>query len=160
MSISTRHIALSLALALPVCGISMLHAQSAGNLQQRMSSDEFKAAGLDKLSPQELQNLDSWLNAHAKVTTKVIGVNGQPVFYPNPAKRSKILDHIAGHFSGWQGNNEYKLDNGQVWKQNSSDSPLCLKSDHPSVKVKPSLFGNWTMYVSGCNGDAEVVRMR
>ena len=49
-----------------------VHAQQTDGLQQRMSAEEFKAAGLDKLSPQELQNLDGWLSAHAKVTTRVV----------------------------------------------------------------------------------------
>jgi len=56
---SFRARCLPLLLALPCCAVYAQ--QTSGDLQQRMSPSEFKAAGLDKLSPQELQNLDAWL---------------------------------------------------------------------------------------------------
>ena len=139
-------------------GASVSHAQQTAPLQERMSAAEFKAAGLDKLSPQELQNLDNWLGAHAKVTKQVVTAEGKPVFYMPDQKRSKIDAHIVGHFSGWNGHNVLTLDNSQTWTQNGSDAPSCNASDNPMVKLKPSLFGAWLMYVDGCNGDAHVER--
>lgn len=158
MSIRARYIALSLALALPVCGISVLHAQSANNLQQRMSSDEFKAAGLEKLSPQELQNLDSWLSRHGKTSVKVVDTSGKPVFYTDDSTRKKFASNIVGHFSGWEGVTDIKLANGQVWKASGSDLPSCMSRDNPRVTVKPSMMGSWLMYVDGCNDNAHVQR--
>jgi hypothetical protein len=159
MPIRPRHLILSMLLALPLCGVSV-HAQQATGLQQRMSDAEFKAAGLDKLSPQELANLDHWLSTHGKVTTKVVDASGKPVFYAGKAKRSKINAHIVGHFDGWHGNDQFTLDNGQVWKQVSSDAPSCMSANNPAVKVKPSLMNSWLMYVDGCNGDVHVERTR
>ncbi|MBB5358961.1 hypothetical protein HDE76_002177 [Rhodanobacter sp. ANJX3] len=159
MMIRLRFTLLSAALAL--CCLSV-HAQQTDGLQQRMSAEEFKAAGLDKLSPQELQNLDGWLSAHAKVkvTTRVVTESGKPVFYPEQGKRGKIYAHLVGHFGGWSVGRELTLDNGQVWKQVGSDSPSCLTSDNPSVKIKPSLMGTWLMFVNGCNDDAHVERVK
>lgn len=153
-----RHLTLSMLLALPLCCLSV-HAQQSKGLQQRMSSSEFKAAGLDKLSPQELQNLDNWLNGHAMVTTKVVNSSGKPVFYPNEKRRSKFNAHIVGHFDGWHGRSEFKLDNGQVWKQIGTDKPSCMSADNPAVTVKPSIMGNWLMYVHGCNDSSHVERV-
>lgn len=158
MMIRPRHL-MPFVLALALCGLSA-HAQQTGGLQQRMSQAEFEAAGLDKLSPQELQNLDNWLHTHGQVTTKVVDSSGEPVFYPGKKKYSKIEAHLVGHFDGWHGNNEMTLDNGQVWKQIGSDAPMCMNSDNPAVKVKPSLMGNWLMYVKGCNDTAHVRRIR
>jgi hypothetical protein len=149
---------LLLLLALPLC--SGAYAQNTDGLQQRMSSAEFKAAGLDKLSPQELQNLDGWLRTHAKVTTKIVSSSGKPVFYADSTKREKINAHIVGHFGGWQGSSQFTLDNGQVWKQVGSDKPECMTSDHPVAKVKPTLFGGWLMFVEGCNDNSHVERVR
>jgi hypothetical protein len=157
MMIRLRYSLLSAALAL--CCLSA-QAQQTDGLQQRMTSDEFKAAGLDKLSPQELQSLDSWLSTHAKVTTRIVTETGKPVFYPDQGKRSKIYTHLVGHFDGWSVGRELKLDNGQVWKQIGDDHPSCLSSDNPAVKIKPSLIGNWLMFVSGCNDDAHVERVK
>ncbi|OOG63922.1 hypothetical protein B0E46_08250 [Rhodanobacter sp. B04] len=159
MPIRPRHLILPLLLALPFCCIS-IHAQQANDLQQRMSSDEFKAAGLDKLSPQELANLDNWLNSHGKVTTKVVDSSGNPVFYTAKSERSKINAHIVGHFAGWHGHDQFTLDNGQIWKQVGSDAPSCANSDNPAAKVKPSIMGDWLMYVDGCNDSVHVERVR
>jgi len=163
MMIRPRHLLLSTLLALPLCGLSV-HAQEAPaqGLQQRMTSDEFKAAGLDKLSPQELQSLDNWLSAHPKVTTqvvtKVVTATGKPVFYPEKTSRSRIDAHIVGHFDGWGGSTEFKLDNGQVWRQADSGSASCPARENPWVKIKPMMLGNWLMYVQDCNESIHVQR--
>ncbi len=159
MPIRTRHALLPLLLALPLCCLSV-QAQQADGLQQRMSGKQFKAAGLDKLTPQELASLDQWVQSHGKSNTHVVDASGKPVFYAGQKKRPTIQTHLVGHFDGWHGNNEMTLDNGQVWRQVGSDAPSCATADHPKVKVKPSLMGNWLMYVSGCNDSAHVRRIR
>ena len=40
-----------------------------GDLQQQMSTAEFKAAGLDKLSPDELAALNAWLQGKVRNAT-------------------------------------------------------------------------------------------
>src|SRR5690348_13461793 len=87
-------------------------AQQFSSLEERMSAADFKAAGLDKLSPQELQNLDNWLRTHEQ--TKMVSASGQPVFYPDNQPRDKFNTHLVGHFNGWSGQNTFTLDNGQV----------------------------------------------
>ncbi|WP_108472769.1 hypothetical protein [Rhodanobacter thiooxydans] len=159
MPIRPRHLTLPLLLALSL-GCLSVQAQQANGLQQRMSDAEFKAAGLDKLSAQELQNLDDWLSKHGKTTTKMVDTSGQPVFYEPKQKRSKFNARLVGHFSGWHGHDEFTLDNGQSWKQIGSDAPDCMSADNPAVKVKPSLFDSWLMYVDGCNGSVHVRRTR
>lgn len=159
MQIRFRTLAFASLLALPLAGLPA-HAQQAEGLQQRMGAADFHAAGLDKLSPQELASLEAWLAAHPQVKTRVVDDSGKPVFYAGHAKRAKIDTRIKGHFAGWQGQSEFTLDNGQVWKQTGSDAPECMSSDNPKVKLKPSLFDSWLMYVDGCNGDAHVERVR
>jgi len=158
MMIRLRNSLLSAALAL--CCVSA-HAQQTDGLQQRMSAEEFKAAGLDKLSPQELQSLDGWLSAHAKVrvTTRLVTDTGKPVFYPEQGKRTKILAHVAGHFDGWSNGKVIKLDNGQTWKQVGDEHPSCMTGENPTAKVKPSLMGSWLMFVDGCSDTVHVERV-
>ncbi len=156
MTIRPRHL---LPFLLTLVALPAL-AQESGGLEQRMSSAEFSAAGLNKLTPQEMQNLDSWLNSHRKVTTKVVDTTGAPVFYTDKSKRSKINAHLIGHFDGWSGHSQFTLDNGQVWKQMGSEVPACMTSDNPAVKVKPSIMGSWLMYVEGCNDSVHVQRVR
>ncbi len=147
---------IALALAVPL----LAYAQQTAPLQQRMSAAEFKAAGLDKLSPQELQNLEAWLGTHVKAgATRVVDTSGAPVFYPSSEKRSAIATHIKGSFAGWTGHNHITLDNGQEWKQIGSDQPMCGTANNPKVTIKPSLFGNWLAYVDGCNDMVHVRRV-
>ena len=147
-------------LAVALC-IAPLHAQQYVPLSQRMSAAEFKAAGLDRLTPQQLATLDDWLRTHGGMPPRVVDTSGRPMFYPKASERQKFEAHIAGAFSGWSGHSAYALDNGQQWEQVGSSSDVsCNAGDHPAVKVKPSLFGGWLMYVHGCNGSVHVQRTK
>lgn len=132
------------------------------SLEERMSQSEFHAAGLDKLSPDELKTLDDWLRSHNAVVTTVITTtpSGQPVFYAKDSDREVVQSHIDGSFSGWTGHTVFKLENGQEWTQAESGSYNCGKADHPSVKVKPMLLGSWLMYVSSCGDSVRVTRTK
>ena len=92
------------------------------SLEERMSQDQFHASGLDKLSPQELKNLNDWLRGHETVTTQVVSPTGQPVFYPKEGDREIVESRIDGEFVGWRGHTVFKLENGQEWAQAESGS--------------------------------------
>nr|WP_199047552.1 hypothetical protein [Dyella sp. ASV24] len=148
---------MSVALAVPTVSFA---ADQYVPLQQRMTPDEFKAAGLDKLSPDELKNLDAWLSGHGKVVTKVVDESGKPVFYPTSEKAGPVTAHIQGHFSGFGGRGQFTLDNGQVWQQADSTKIYCSDADNPKVTIRRSLMGNWMMAVDGCSDNATVRRVK
>lgn len=148
---------MSVALAVPVVAFA---ADQYVPLQQRMSPEEFKAAGLDKLSPDELNNLDNWLSGHGKVVTKVVDQSGKPVFYPSSEKAGPVQAHVQGHFTGFNGQSQFTLDNGQVWQQADGTKVSCLSSDNPKVAIRRSLMGNWMMAVDGCSDNATVKRVK
>ena len=129
-------------------------------LQQRMTPEEFKAAVLDKLSPEELNNLDRWLSGHPKVVTKTITQEGKPVFYPKNEKAAPVEARVQGEFAGFRGRSEFTLDNGQVWKQADSSQISCTPSSNPKVTIRRSLMGNWMMAVDGCRDTTAVVRTK
>jgi hypothetical protein len=148
-------------LAAALLSATMLACAQQAPLQQRMGPEAFKAAGLDKLSPQELQNLDAWLADHgSKPATRVVDSSGAPVFYPDSGKRTAVDAHIVGHFGGWSGHDQVTLDNGQQWRQIGDDRPQCGATDNPSIRIKPSLFGNWLAHVQGCNDTVHVKRVQ
>ena len=103
---------------LAVFGLAANSANSASaagfsSLEERMSQSEFHAAGLDKLSPTELNALNEWLRTHNAATTTLVTPSGQPVFYASEADREVVQDRIDGSFSGWRGHSVFKLENGQ-----------------------------------------------
>lgn len=162
MTIRPRYLLLPLLLSL--CG-APIHAQQAPtSLQQRMTPAEFSQTGLDKLTPQELKNLDRWLNTHdtntsKKVVTKVIDSSGKPVFYPHGKKRQRIDTRIVGHLDGWSRHSEFIMANGQHWESIDPNPHSCRPMDNPEVKIKPSLFGTWLMYVPSCYTNVHVKRL-
>lgn len=133
-------------------------AQQFSSLEERMSSSDFKTAGLDKLSPDELKYLDGWLQTHQQV--KMVGSNGKPVFYADDSERRKFETHLIGTFSGWSGSSQFTLNNGQVWRQAESGASSCPTVVNPSVTIKPMMLGSWLMYVQGCNDSVRVERVK
>ena len=152
-----------LLLLLGACAFAIAGAASAAgfsSLEERMSQSEFHAAGLDKLSPDELKALDDWLRTHATGATTYVTPTGAPVFYPKSSDREVIETHIDGKFTGWYGNSTFKLENGQEWTQAESGAFNGGKYDHPKVKIKPMLLGAWLMYVEPCGCSVRVNRTK
>jgi hypothetical protein len=129
-------------------------------LEERMSQAEFHSAGLDKLSPQELQQLNGWLQSHGGASAQAIGPGGKPLFYINDADRQTVESHIAGVFSGWRGHTVFTLENGQEWQQNESGMFDAGKLESPGVRIKPMLLGSWLMYVDNCGCSVRVQRTK
>jgi hypothetical protein len=136
------------------------HAGGFSSLEERMSQAEFHAAGLDRLSPEELKALDEWLRTHYATTTTYVTPNGQPVFYPQESAREVIETRVDGTFSGWYGQSVFKFENGQEWKQVESGSFNNGSYDHAKVKIKPMLTGGWLMYVEPCGCSVRVERTK
>ncbi len=146
------------ACALVTAGI--VSAAGFSSLEERMSQSEFRAAGLDRLTPEQLTSLNEWLKAHNSGTTTYITPTGAPVFYPKSSDREVVESRIDGQFTGWYGNNTFKLENGQEWKQAESGQFTGGKYDHPNVKIKPMLLGAWLMYVEPCGCSVRVSRSK
>lgn len=134
----------------------------APTLEERMSKDEFHAAGLDKLSPAELKTLNSWLAGHEQVKTirEVVTPTGKPVFETDQGERKIVEARISGRFSGWYGKTVFKLDNGQEWTQAESGQFSNGKYDNPKVRIKPMLLGSWLMYIDACGCSVRVERTK
>ncbi len=86
-------------------------------IESLMTAPEFKSCGLNKLSPDEIVHLDSWLSSFFSQVTVAVGEGN--------AKESKTPDviesEIDGEFHGWDGETVFKLANGQIWQQAEYD---------------------------------------
>jgi hypothetical protein len=146
-----------LALALPVS------AQQA--IERAMSAEDFRAAGLDKLSATELARLNAWLNrtvetasaeAAKKAKKKIEDDNRGFLSF---GSTEPVVGRLVGEFRGYARGREYKLDNGQVWKQVDDASLAGVRVDGPEVSISPSLVGTaWYLAVKGYNTRAKVQR--
>lgn len=143
-----------LAIAFVFCIAGFARAETFSSLEERMSQNEFHAAGLDKLSPDELNALNAWLRSHYGTQVTYVSPTGKPVFYPQESSREPVDAHIVGQFTGWYGQTVFTLDNGQQWQQAESASYQCGKFDNPKVTIKPTLMGSWLMYVDPCRSQS------
>ncbi len=120
-----------------------LRAQDEGGIKQAMSPEEFHKAGLDKLSDEELRNLDRWLSGDREKTAKKAAAK------TSKAKMDLIVSRVNGTFGGLSGRTVIELEDGTAWKQANADdrfrgSPV----DHPGAAVIHGIFG-YKMRVEG-----------
>lgn len=154
----SRIVLIALSLALPVCTVAAQEADP--TLQERMPQSDFRASGLDKLSADELNHLNVWLQAHGEGRKEFVDASGKPVFYKKSSDREKVIAHIDGVFRGWRGKTVFKLDNGQEWQQAESGSLDAGKSTNPGVRINPMIMGSWLMYIDGCGCSVRVDRIK
>ena len=142
-------------------------AQAQQPIEKQMTPEQFKAAGLDKLSPQELANLNAWLNNTLEAETeKAAQLAKDKVETENRGflpfgKTDPIVARISGEFRGFARGRSWTLDNGQVWEQMDGASLAGVRKTDPQVKITPSLIGNnWYMQIEGYNTRASVRRVK
>lgn len=142
-------------------------AQAQQPIEQQMTPEQFKATGLDQLSPEQLANLNAWLNNKLEVETtraateakKKVEDDNRGFF--NFGSTDPIVARIAGEFRGFGRGRSYTLDNGQVWQQLDDASLAGVRKADPQVKITPSLIGNaWYMAIDGYNTRAKVQRTK
>jgi len=146
------------------------------SLEETMRPEEFKAAGLDKLSEDELQHLDAWLQgyrqsaqkkateqAEAKAQDEIKKANAKADEAQKAtdevkkdaaaAKTSHKIDTLAsrvdGTIDGIKGHAIIRLEDGSVWKQsNPDDHYRATVTDHPEAVVLHTTFG-YKMRIEG-----------
>jgi hypothetical protein len=118
-----------------------------GSIEQMMSPEEFRAAGLNKLTPDELAKLDAWLQGYRQVAEQAGEKKGTA-----RAARTKmdlIVSRVDGTFNGLTGRTVIRLEDGTVWRQaNADDRYRPRVTDHPAAAVIHGIFG-YKMRIEG-----------
>jgi hypothetical protein len=114
-----------------------------------MTAADFQAAGLAKLSEQEIATLNQWLSRYtaAMIVASTGGATG-----------TLIESHISGEFTGWQGETIFELDNGQVWQQ-ATYAYHYHYAYRPRVTIV-RVSGGYRMQVEGVSATIMVRRLR
>ena len=72
----------------------------------------------------------------------------------------KIQSRYAGEFNGWDGDTEFPLENGQVWKQIRSGR-LAWHADNPMITIdRKGFMGAYRLSVEGVNKKVIVRRLK
>ncbi len=112
-----------------------------------MTPEEFRAAGLDKLSAEEIEALNRWVVRYTAKDAPEVRRN-DVVVQAEIAKTDAdaIKTRIAGEFRGWEGETVFRLQNGQVWKQRLAGR-WSYHADSPEVELRKNMMGFWVLKV-------------
>ncbi|MGN6514176.1 MAG: hypothetical protein ACTHKZ_11485 [Lysobacteraceae bacterium] len=157
-----------LAAAVLIACLAPAFAQDASQpIERQMTPEEFKAAGLDKLTPDELAHLNAWLGRTistesekaAALAADKVKQEGRGFF--TFGSEEPISGRMTGHFKGFARGRRYTLDNGQVWEQIDDTELPGVTLEDPEVNIKPSVIGNaWYLKVGKYNTRAQVRRVK
>ena len=121
-----------------------------------MTPEEFKAAGLKKLSSEELDRLNRFLQGYRERAVQQVQQEAQvredrvnpPPKRDQATKQNVVEAKIQGHFAGLTGRTRVVLDNGSIWQQIDTAQKYPANLDSPDVVLVRTIFG-YKMYVTG-----------
>ena len=152
--------------------------QAQEGFSERLSAEQRKATGLDQLSAAQLAALDALVKqdqrqgavlvrdkARAELREEVKAevkeqakVEVRTELQKQLEAATRILSRIAGKFSGWDGATQFKLENGQTWRQAEPGVYDTKPVDSPAVLLE-KVYGGWRLY-DQAGGWVKVVRIK
>ncbi len=123
------------------------------SLKELMTPEQFRAAGLKKLSPEELASLERFLKGYRDETVQTVTRQTEERVAPSgkrnqAADRSYIESRIKGEFNGLAGRTRMVLENGSIWQQADSQLKITAHLTNPEVVLVRNFFG-YRMFVVG-----------
>ncbi|HMB61409.1 MAG TPA: hypothetical protein VKN35_15965 [Xanthomonadales bacterium] len=143
--------------------------QAFSSVEEQMTRKEYDAAGLDKLTPEELEALNQWIRSRSLATLDEAkpasptgggdgrGFENQKI---SDMDRSPITSRIVGAFTGWDGQTTFKLENGMIWEQADKDKFYIREVENPVVTIEPGAFKTWRLSVEGYASVCRVERIQ
>lgn len=180
-ALRTPRLLLVTALVLACAPPALAQRAVTGDLQAQMTPQEFRAAGLDKLSPAELAALNAWLqgkvaDASAQAAEQARRESAQALAQAKEQGRQEVIaknrgffdfgssepieSTLSGRFDGFGKGKHYVLANGQEWEQTEAASLDGVHLVDPKVSIRPGLMGVWYMRVDKYNTQAKVRRIK
>lgn len=152
----------------------------------RLSAEERKAAGLELLSPEQMAALNALVQrdrqqgagqireqakaelreevkaeVKAQVKAEVKAQTKAEVQMEQQKQReaeTRVLSRVLGKYSGWDGATQFKLENGQVWRQSEPGVFYTKPVENAAVLIE-KVYGGWRLYDQS-GGWVRVVRIK
>lgn len=126
-------------------------------IEKLMSPEEFSAAGLDKLSAEERQALDSWLIKFTATEAPGLLQTNENV---QKVQDAHVIEaRVKQPFTGWDGNTVFYLDNGQVWRQRLAGR-VVYKGEDSAVEIKKNFLGFYKLHHLASGRSVGVTRIK
>ena len=123
------------------CTTSALAQTESGGIRDAMTPQQFKEAGLEKLSPNELAKLDAFLK----------GEREQAVAKADKAQKREKLELVVSRVDGViteiKSRQIIRFEDGSTWKVARTDFHYHGRADHPAAAAFKSFFG-WKMRIA------------
>ena len=131
-------------------------------LKAILSDAEWKRAGLDRLTPDEIGVIDAALirqQAGATATTPQLNPGmmqrfGLPLFDEGDWRTKPPL---KARFVKWEGGNRFHLDNGQVWE---GFDPITYDLAGKDLEIQARPHGQFALVIDGVSTTLRVMRLR
>lgn len=130
-----------------------------------VAAEDFAAAGLGKLSPEELARLDALVQQFKagpkRASTAAVAAGPKTATEPRTSSRAitvapgtevryaSVESRIAGEFRGWQSNTILRLENGQRWKVLPGQNYSGPAVNSPAARIVPGMLGTFWLTVEG-----------
>lgn len=155
---SWPRVTMLLALALP--GAAPVQADEAPDVRRLMSPEEFRDAGLERLSPVEIEALNAWVLRYTAGDAVVLRRSNASVREEiRNAEAAVIRSRIVGEFRGWDGDTVFQLQNGQTWQQRIGGRWFHRASE-PEVEVRRNVLGYWELRIVDADRSVGVKPLR
>lgn len=142
-------------------------AATPSRIEQQMTPEQFRDAGLDRLTPEQLANLNAWLNRTLVVETGKAAAQAKKQVEDDSrgflgfGSGEPVLSRLPGEFRGFAKGRRYLLANGQEWEQVDAATLAGVRLRDPEVKITPSLMGGaWYIQIGTYGTRAKVKRIK
>jgi len=152
--------------------LSLVAAEGFSSLEEQMTGEEFNSAGLDKLTQDELDSLNSWIRQHSvatlgtakpsavKADTGTVSAAEDRRGLKGNKDETPISSRILGEFTGWDGQTVFKLENGMIWMQADKDKFYIREIENPVAIIEPGMFSSWHLHIEGHSKECRVKRIQ
>jgi hypothetical protein len=148
-------------------------------LKAILSEAEWKRAGLDRLTPDQIGVIDAALirqqaGATARLQTELtqartVAATATATPPANPGLMQRFglplfddsdwraMPPLKAKVTKWEGGNRFKLDNGQVWE---GFEPITYELVGKEIEIQARPHGQFALVVDGVNTTLRVMRLR
>ncbi|MBM3843750.1 MAG: hypothetical protein FJ397_10915 [Verrucomicrobia bacterium] len=133
---------------------------------------DFAAAGLGRLTPEELSRLDALIAARgapppAAPAAAAPAIASAPARVPAaPSRRPTVTaeeetveSRLTGEFRGWEPRTVFALENGQRWQETGGTTYAGPPLAAPAVRIRAGALGAYWMRIEGVGREVKVRRV-
>ena len=136
-------------------------------VEERLSADQRHATGLDTLSAEQLELLNTLLRDDGAKTAKAEPAPGPPITNEPPPRLGgyiglddqPVVSRLKGTINGWAPGTVFELENGQKWKVLKGEISLRKPITDGEIQITPGVAGRWFLHVDDNTPGARVYRI-